>query len=282
MKNKGGKKIEMVRTLTIRVNKTKLAKELGIARSSIYYKRKREEIDLELKKQIEAVMVDHKDYGHKRIAMHLKMGHNRIRRVMKKYGLKPYRRRTKRFFKKKDVGKPDTGIPNLVKPLLENKLLIKPNQVWCTDFTYIKFQGKFLYMATIIDLFTREIVGVNISRFHNRFLVVGALEDAVIHYGTVAIVHSDQGSEYDSVEFIEFVKIIGAKISMSAKASPWQNGHQESFFGHFKLEAGDLNRFEMLGELIEYIYQQVYYYNHKRIHSVLKMTPVEFRKRHTV
>jgi len=272
----------MARTLTIKVNKTKLAKQLGVSRSSLYYKRKREETDLELKRQIEAVMVDHKDYGHKRIAIELKMGHNRIRRVMKKYGLKPYRRRAKRHIKKKDQGKPPTGIPNLVQPLLENKLLVKPNQVWCTDFTYIKFQGKFIYLATIIDLFTREIVGVNILRFHNRFLVVGALEEAVVVYGVPEIVHSDQGSEYDSDDFIRFVKIIGAKISMSEKASPWQNSHQESFFGHFKLEAGDLNRFETLGELIEYIYQQVYYYNHKRIHSVLKMTPVEFRKRHTV
>ena len=77
--------------------------------------------------------------------------------------------------------------------------------------------------------------------------------------GTVKIVHSDQGSKYDSEEFIAFVKIIGAKISMSEKASPWQNGHQESCFGHFKLEAGGLNRFKLLGELIEYIYQQGYY-----------------------
>lgn len=268
----------MVRSLTTKINKTRLAKDLGVSRASLYYKRLREETDLELKRQIEAVMVDHKDYGHKRIALDLKMGHNRIRRVMKKYNLKPYRRRHKGWFKKKDIGKPPTGIPNLVQPLLEQKLLVRPNLVWCTDFTYLKFQGKFIYLATIIDLFTREIVGVNISRFHNRFLVIGALEDAVIHYGIVEIVHSDQGSEYDSEEFIAFVKIIGAKISMSEKASPWQNGHQESFFSHFKLEAGDLNRFKTIGELIEYIYQQVYYYNNKRIHSVLKMTPVEKRK----
>lgn len=282
MKKNEGKKIETMRTLTIRVNKTKLAKELGVSRQSLYYKRKRDEIDLELKRQIEAVMVDHKDYGHKRIALELKMGHNRIRRVMKKYGLKPYRRRHKKWVKKKDLGKPPTSIPNLIEPLLENNLLIRPNQVWCTDFTYIKYKGKFIYLATIIDLFTREIFGINILRFHNRFLVIGALEEAVVVYGVPEIVHSDQGSKYDSDNFIAFVKIIGAKVSMSEKASPWQNGHQESFFGHFKLEAGDLNRFESLGELIEYIYQQVYYYNHKRIHSVLKMTPVEFRKRHTV
>lgn len=282
MNGREGKKIDMVRSLTMKVNKTQLAHELGIARSSLYYKRTREETDLELKRQIEAVMVDHKDYGHKRIALELKMGHNRIRRVMKKYGLAPYRRRRKPWVKKKDRGKPDADISNLVKPLLDEKLLIRPNQVWCTDFTYLKYQGKFIYMATIIDLCTREIVGVNVSRFHNRFLVVGALEDAVIHYGQVEIVHSDQGSEYDSEDFLAFVKIIGANISMSAKGSPWQNGHQESFFGHFKLEAGDLNRFQSFGELIEYIYQQVYYYNHKRIHSILKMTPAEKRKRMTV
>jgi len=272
----------MVGTLKTKVNKTKLAKQLGIGRSSLYYQRKREETDLELKRQIEAVMVDHKDYGHKRIALELKMGHNRIRRVMKKYGLKPYRRRANKFIKKKDQGKPDAKIPNLVEPLLEKKLLVKPNQVWCTDFTYIRFKGRFIYLATMIDLFTREIVGINITRFHNRFLVIGALEDAVVHYGIPEIVHSDQGSEYDSEDFLAFVRIIGAKTSMSHKASPWQNGHQESFFGHFKLEAGDLNRFETLGELIEYIYQQVYYYNHKRIHSILKMTPNEKRKRITV
>jgi len=282
LKKKGGKKIEMVRTLTTKVNKTKLAKDLGVSRSSLYYRRRREETDLELKKQIESVMVDHKAYGHKRIAIHLKMGHNRIRRIMKKFGLKPYRRRAKGRIKKKDRGKSDTGISNLVKPLQEKNLIVKPNQVWCTDFTYIKFQGKFIYLSTIIDLFTREIVGIGLSRFHNRYLVIGALEDAVIHYGVATIIHSDQGSEYDSEEFIAFVKLIGAKMSMSAKGSPWQNGHQESFFGHFKLEAGDLNRFETLGELIEYIYQQVYYYNNKRIHSALKMPPVEFRKRHTV
>lgn len=143
----------MVCSLKSKVNKTRLAKELGVARSSLYYKRKKEETDLELKHQIEAVMVDHKDYGHKRIALELKMGHNRIRRVMKKYGLKPYQRLVKRFIKKKDLGKPDTKIPNLVQPLLEKNLLTRPNQVWCTDFTYIRFQGKFIYLATIIDLF---------------------------------------------------------------------------------------------------------------------------------
>ncbi len=268
----------MLRSPLTTINKTQLARELGVSRSSLYYTKTREATDLELRRQIESVMVDHPDYGHKRVAIHLKMGHNRIRRVMKKYGLKPYRRRTKKPLKKSDVGKADTGVPNLVAPLLLQNGITRPNQVWCTDFTYIKYQGKFIYLATMIDLFTREIVGVNISRFHNRFLVIGALENATTNFGQVEIVHSDQGAEYDSADFLLLVTTMGALPSMSRKASPWQNGYQESFYGHFKKEAGDLSRFDSLGELIEYIYQQIYYYNHKRIHSVLKMTPHQKRE----
>lgn len=264
----------MIRTA---INKTQLAKELGISRASLYYKPKRKILDEEMKSQIESVMADHPDYGHKRIALQLKLNKKRIRRVMKKYGLKPYRRKPAKPDKKKDRGKPKAEYENLIADLLHYKAIVRPDHVWATDFTYIKFQGRFIYLATIIDLYTREIVGVNIQRFHNRFLVIGALEDAVKKYKEPEIVHSDQGSEYDSEDFTQFVKLIGAKVSMSDKASPWQNGHQESFFGHFKQEAGDLNRFETIGELIEYIYQQIYYYNNKRIHSILKMTPGEKR-----
>ena len=262
------------------INKSELARELGISRASLYYKPKREAIDREVKSQIEAVLIDHPDYGHKRVALKLKMGHNRIRRVMKRYGLKPYRRRVKRPSKNRDQGRLGARYGNLLAELLEKELIIGSNQLWSTDFTYIKYQGKFIYLATIIDVFTREIVGLNISRYHNRYLVIGALEDALKTHPAPQVIHSDQGSEYDSEEFTSFVQLIGAKMSMSEKGSPWQNGHKESFYSHFKLEAGDLNRFDAAGELIEYIYQQIYYYNHKRIHSVLKMTPVEFRKRH--
>jgi putative transposase len=263
-------------------NKSKLARELGVSRASLYYKHKRDAIDEEVKKHIESVMVDHPDYGHKRIAIHLKIGHNRARRIMKKYDLKPYRKRARKQIKKKDLGKPKTIYDNLIKELLENNQIVRFGQVWCTDFTYIKYIGKFIYVATMIDLFTREIVGVNISRFHNRFLVMGALEDGLKTNSPPEIIHSDQGSEYDSEDFTLFVKMIESKLSMSDKGSPWQNGHQESFYSHFKGESGDLGRFETIGELIEYIYYQIYYYNNRRIHSILKMPPTEFRKRHAV
>lgn len=169
------KKIDV---LTPVMNKSKLARELGIARSSLYSMRKREAIDEEVKRQIEAVMIEHPDYGHKRIAIQLKLGHNRVRRVMQKYGLKPYRRRAKKLIKSQDQGKRPAPYPNLLAPRLEQQLIIRPDQLWCTDFTYLSYQAKFIYLATVIDVLTRAIVGVNILRYHTRFLVVGALDDA--------------------------------------------------------------------------------------------------------
>lgn len=254
-------------------NKTEMAKRLGISRSSLYYHPKRPAIDLEVKNQIESVLSDHPAYGHKRIARHLKLNRKRILRVMKKFGIKPYRRKAKKPFKKEDMNKPPTNFLNLLVELD----ITHPSQVWCTDFTYINYRGKFIYLATIIDLCTREIVGINISRFHNRFLVMGALLDALEHYQPADIIHSDQGSEYDSQDFIDLCLSKHFKISMSTKGSPWQNGHQESWYGKFKGEFGDFNRFETLGELMEEIYHQIYYYNHRRLHTSLNTSPYQFR-----
>jgi len=254
-------------------NKTKLAKRLGISRSSLYYKHKRPAIDIEIKDQIESVMVDHPDYGHKRVAFELKLNHKRILRVMNKFGIKPYKKKARKPSKKDDLNKPPSQYPNLIKDMVINK----PDLVWITDFTYIRYQTKFIYLATIIDLFTRQVVGVNISRFHNKYLVIGALLNALDNYPKPVVVHSDQGSEYNSRDFIDLCLSQKITISMSTKGSPWQNGYQESFFGRFKTEFGDFNRFYSLGELIEEIYLKINYYNQDRLHTSLKTTPNQFR-----
>jgi len=254
-------------------NKTKLAKRLGISRSSLYYKHKRPAIDIEIKDQIESVMVDHPDYGHKRVAFELKLNHKRILRVMNKFGIKPYKKKARKPSKKDDLNKPPAKYPNLIKDMV----IDKPDLVWITDFTYIKYQTKFIYLATIIDLFTRQVVGVNISRFHNKYLVIGALLNALDNYPKPVVVHSDQGSEYNSRDFIDLCLSQKITISMSTKGSPWQNGYQESFFGRFKTEFGDFNRFDSLGELIEEIYLKINYYNQDRLHTSLKTTPNQFR-----
>lgn len=260
---------------TQKITKTKIAKELGISRQSLYYQHKRPAIDEEIKRQIEAVLAEHNGYGHKRIAIELKMNKKRILRVMKKFGIKPYRRRGKKPNKKEDVGKAaekDTvNIYTLLCPLA-------PNIVWVSDFTYIKYKGRFIYVATIMDMYTREIIGIAISRFHNQNLVMEAFMDAEKKIGThPQYLHSDQGSEYTSNEYKTYVGSKGITISFADKASPWQNGFQESFYGKFKVDLGYMEQFESLGELIEAIYQTVYYYNNKRIHTALKMSPVQFK-----
>jgi len=257
----------------LKPTKTQIARTLGVSRQSLYYKPKRESIDLEIKSQIEAVLTGNPSYGHKRIAISLKMNKKRILRVMHKYNIKPYRRRVRKMIKKNDMGKPETGIPNLV----WNICPIRPDIVYASDFTYIKYKEKFIYMATILDRFTREIVGISISRFHNRFLVLEALQDAFLKGRRPVIIHSDQGSEYRSEEYIKFLKINNITPSMSHKGSPWQNGFQESFYSGFKLDLGEVNRFDDIANLIEEIYLNIYYYNNKRIHSSLKMSPLQFK-----
>jgi putative transposase len=259
-----------------KINKTELAKTLGVSRSMIYYQHKKPAIDEEIKKQIEAVLGEHHSYGHKRIALELGLNKKRILRVMKKYKIKPYRGKIKRPRKKDDEGRKQAKFENLLKN--RNITPQYPNHIWVGDFTYLKYHEKFIYLATVMDLFTREIVGWYISRYHTKELVCNAFLDATGRANTTPeYFHSDQGSEYDSKEYINLAKLNNVKISMSNKSSPWENGHQESFYGRFKEEFGDFERFETLGELIEAVHQAIHYYNRKRIHTTLKMPPTKYK-----
>jgi len=265
---------------TKKITKTDVARKLGISRSMLYYQHKRPMIDEEVKHQIETVLAEHKAYGHKRIAPELKMNKKRILRVMKKFNIKPYRSRPKKPNKKEDAGKaPEKDTVNIYKLLCPTA----PNVVWVSDFTYIKFMGKFIYVATIMDMYTREIIGVAISRFHNQNLVMEAFMDAEKKTKTHPVyLHSDQGSEYTSDDYKTYVASKKITISFADKASPWQNGFQESFYGKFKVDLGYMEQFESLGELIEGIYQTLYYYNNKRRHTSLNMSPVQFRLQYYV
>lgn len=262
-------------SISKRVSKTQIAKDAGISRSTLYYKVKKDSFDREMKKQIEVVLGINPSYGHKRIALEFKLNKKRILRVMKKFDIKPYRQQPKFPKKPEDFGKPKTK--------WENEIIgfcpIKPNVVWASDFTYIKFQGYFIYLATIIDVYSREVVGWHISNFHDTDLVLGALKHAMRRTGKTPIyLHSDQGSEYDSRRYEECARKNGILVSMSAKSSPWENGFQESFYSQFKVDLGYVNRFEAVEELIEEIYRTIYYYNNQRIHTSIKMAPVSFRQ----
>ena len=261
---------------TSKATKTALAKELGVARSSLYYQRKKPPSDQALKTKILEVMQEHPAYGHKRIAIALKMNKKKIGRVMNLYGLHPRLcRRRKVPVKPEDIGREELKIPNVLKQICP----IRENVVWAGDFTYLWFLDRFWYVATVIDVYHREIVGWYIANHHTTDLIIEAFEDAVRRTGkTPQYFHSDQGSEYVSGRYGNLLNMHGVLPSFSKKSSPWQNGFQESFYNNFKLELQNPERFADVGELIEAIHQQIHYYNHKRIHTSLKMPPITYRE----
>ena len=155
-----------------------------------------------------------------------------------------------------------------------------PNHIWASDFTYIPFGKRIVYLATVIDLFTRKIVGFSILLNHSRTLVMNALLSAVQSQPAPDIAHSDQGTEYASEDYVVLETNLGITPSMSRKGCPWENGYQESFYSQFKVDLGDPNRFDTLGELVWAICKTIHHYNTERIHTSLKMPPAEFARRH--
>ena len=252
--------------------KTQQAKQHGFSRSSLYYKKTLPFKDWQLKITIEETLHKEPSYGHKRLADHLGVGKAKVLRVMKIFGIKPYRRRRAKKWKKAD--KPALIYPNLLMQTFPSEV----NQIWVSDFTRLNHQGQIVYLATIMDIFNREIVGYSVMLGHGVSLVINALLSALNQRPSPAILHSDQGSEYTSKGYLDLVELFRIEISMSRKASPWENGYQESFYNQFKVDLGDPNRFDSLGELIYAIYQQVHHYNNERIHTALKTSPRNYLK----
>lgn len=254
-------------------NKSKALEYLNIPRSTFYYRSILDGKDSTLREKIEGVLNDNPSYGHKRIATELSLGKKQIIRVMKKYDIQPRRRRKKP--KNSKQNEKDEASPNLLVSLFP---LFK-NHVWVTDFTYLKWRGRWVYVATVIDLFTREVIGLSIKTCHGAILVCEALLDALLNNPAPTIIHSDQGSEYRSKLFRAILTDLNIHQSMSKKGSPWQNGYQESFYGNWKVDIGDVNRLKSLGELTAELYRSIHYYNYKRIHTSLGMPPKKFAEK---
>jgi transposase InsO family protein len=237
--------------------------------------------DLQIKQDIEQLHLVHPAYGHRRLAVGLKYSPNRILRIMHKFGIKPPRRRIKRHYLTKLAS--NHSYTNLIKNLVPSV----PSQILASDLTYLEYQGKFVYLATVVDIFTREIISAEISQKHDSHLALSVIENAIENIKiktqnnnqSPPIFHSDQGTEFMAQIVTNFLKQNNIQISVSDKGSPWQNPYQESLFDKFKNDIGDINRFETLGELIAEIYAYVHYYNNLRIHTSLKMPPVLFRQK---
>jgi transposase InsO family protein len=219
-------------------------------------------------------MLKNPGYGSPRVAIALKINEKRAARVMKKFGLRPARR-SKTPYKPADQVRESLALPCVLSTLSP----IAPDVVWASDFTFICYRGSFVYLCTVIDVFTGEVLGFNISRTHDANFVLLAIKRAVERTATVPEwFHSDQGSEYASNRVQSFLESRGVTISMNPKSSPWCNGSQESFFGRFKVEFGEFDRFETYAELLEELYQQLSYFTFERIKTKLRMSPAEFRQ----
>lgn len=173
-----GKKIAKARKLVVdnngMIDKKKLATKLGIARSTLYYRSKKKASDELIKKEIIEVMESNPAYGYRRVAIALDMNEKPVARIMRDNGLKP-RLCRREWQKKGDIGLPVAQYTNEIKKIE----ILEPNTVWIADFTYIKYKSSWLYLATVMDSYTGEVIGAAISSRHNRFLVKSAALDAI-------------------------------------------------------------------------------------------------------
>lgn len=259
------------------VTRTIRAQTLGVSRGSMYYQPKMPDKDWKLKCEIETVLREHPSYGSPRIALALKRNHKPIERVMQLFGIKAYRRRAKRWRNPRPI---PIQYPNL---LMTTTPLFR-GHIWATDFTEVWWWGKKLYVSTVIDLYTREIMGVSIGMRKGVHLTATTLWNALLAHPRPLIFHSDNGSEYRARSFVSMLMGVGILISRTKPGCPWENGYQESFYDKFKVDLGDTHRFSSFGELIAEVYRTIWVYNHTRIHTSLRMPPVQFallqQKRH--
>ena len=147
---------------------------------------------------------------------------------------------------------------------------------WVQDFTYLWFAGHMHYLAVVLDLKTRQVVGWKLGLRHSSELTHEALLDALSKHPAPAILHSDQGSEYLSYKHQALCARFEIQLSASNKSSPWQNGFMERWFGGFKRELGSLTQYKDLPQLHEAIAVYIHYYNTKRIHTALGMSPAAY------
>ena len=166
--------------------------------------------------------------------------------------------------------------------LKRNFIIDKPNQIYVSDITYIRTDEGWLYLATVIDLFSRKLIGYKMSNRMTKDLVIGALQNALQArgYPNEVIIHSDRGSQYSSNEYKQFLKHHHLVGSMSRKGDCWDNAVAESFFATLKKEYIYQTRFKtrVCAQLGIFDYIETWY-NKERIHSFLdNLSPNQFEE----
>jgi putative transposase len=194
------------------MSKAALARSLGIARASLYYVSRMEKKDWATKTRMEEVLREHPSYGSRRLRQALRIGREQAQRVMRKYGIKPYRRRGRKWGKK---GAVKVRYPNL----LSLAIPVRPHHIWAADFTELWYRDRWVYVATVIDLFTRRIVGIAVSLRKGAPLTIQALWSALLNHPHPEIFHSDNGKEYEARAFANSIVAWRRSTAPSTKRS---------------------------------------------------------------
>lgn len=260
---------------------------MRISRTHYYRKATRQRYkDTEDIAALLAVHAEHPFYGVERLAIHLGWSEVKTRRIRNLTGITIVRPSNKHR-RSSSAPAEIVAAPNALKCFAVWRNEAKPQTgqsyagmadagAWVQDFTHLRFQGEEHYLAVVLDLKTRQVVGWRLGTRHSSELTLAAVLDALSKYPSPAILHSDQGSEYLSYKHQELCQRMEITLSCSKRASPWQNGFMERWFGNFKLELGTISQYRDVAQLHEVIALAIFYYNTKRIHSALKMSPAAY------
>ena len=259
-----------------------ICETLGFNRSSFYYHPQKDPSEELLRSEIEKLAGRYPRYGYRRITQLLvrqgyTVGTRRVARLMKKSHLLVSVKRACQTTKSLQGDKPWSN-------RLENVEVSRQDQVWVADITYIRLNGRFIYLCLLMDVFTRFIrVSWHISQHLNQSLTLKPLKEALCH-SVPEIHHSDQGVQYLSKTYVSTLEAHGVEISVAQRGRPWENGYAERLIRTLKEEEVDINDYQSITEARDRIGDFITnVYNLKRPHSALGyLTPMEFQRKQTL